>query len=170
MRKNRGRAALACISFLFLAAPAFPRPNSTQLYREASVRALSGDIDGAIAGFIGVIETNPHYALGHYGLGKAYLYKEGKLEEAMRHLRRSVECDRRLAKGYFYLGMACMLARKYEQALHAFGASYEYDRGTVEALYNMAVIYDLMGVDFKARRLYEQYVSEWNKKESNIIF
>jgi tetratricopeptide (TPR) repeat protein len=170
MRKNKGRAALACISFLFLAAPAFPRMNSTQLYGEASARALSGDIEEAITGFIRVIEANPHYALGHYGLGKAYLYKEGKLEEAIRHLRLSVECDRRLAKGYFYLGMACMLAGKYGPALHAFGASYEYDRGMVEALYNMAVIYDLIGADSKARRLYEQYVGEWNKKESNILF
>lgn len=170
MRKNKGCAAFACIAFCILAVPALPRTNSTLLYRDAAARALSGDIDGAIAGFIKVIEMNPHYALGHYGLGKAYLYKEGRLREAIRHLRLSVEYDRRLARGHFYLGLAYMLARRYEKALHAFGAAYEHDRGTVEALYNMAVIYDLTGVNFKARRLYDQYVSEWNKKESNVIF
>jgi len=155
---------------LLLVIPIHSRPNSTELYLEAKKIALSGDIDGAIPAFIKVVEVNPYYALGHYGLGKAYLYKEGKLKEAVFHLKKAVECDRKLARGHFYLGLALMFSRRYEQANHAFLAAYENDSGIYEAFYNLAVIHDIMGISFKANKYYEKYVYEKNKRDSEILF
>lgn len=150
--------------------PLQSRQNSTELYSRAAAQARGGDIDGAVSAFREVLEVNEYYALGHYGLGRALLYKEEKLNEAIRHLRLSVTYDRRLARGHFYLGLAYMLAGKYENALHAFANAYEYDREILEALFNMAVIYDLMKVDYKADRYFQWYVYEKRKQELDILF
>nr|HPI14873.1 tetratricopeptide repeat protein [Spirochaetota bacterium] len=66
-----------------------PGPNSTELYRSAERLALNGRIDEAIAGFQKALEINPHYSLAHYGLGKAYLFRQGLLRQAVYHLERA---------------------------------------------------------------------------------
>jgi tetratricopeptide (TPR) repeat protein len=146
------------------------RDNSSALCRKAATIALGGDIEGAINIFTNVVRISPYYSLGHYGLGKAYLYKEGRLDDAIKHLKRSVELDRKLSKGYFYLGMALMFDRNYIHALHAFSDSYRYDSGLIEALYNMGVIYDLMNSRSNSKKYFDQYNLRMKKKEQGIIF
>ena len=170
MRGSLVFLVLTGICFLQAGFPLQSRQNSTQLYGEAAALARGGDIDGAVSAFQEVLKVNEYYALGHYGLGRTLLYKEGRLHDAIRHLRLSVTYDRRLAKGYFYLGLAYMLAGKYENALHNLADAYEYDREILEALFNMAVIYDLMKVDYKADRYFQWYVYEKRKRELDILF
>ncbi|HNU90589.1 MAG TPA: tetratricopeptide repeat protein [Spirochaetota bacterium] len=147
-----------------------PGPNSTELYRSAERLALNGRIDEAIAGFQKALEINPHYSLAHYGLGKAYLFRQGLLRQAVYHLERAVDLDKGLARAYFYLGMAYMFSKRYGQSLNAFNAAYELDRNLVEALYNMAVIYDLIKQGTMSARSYDRYLLERNKRDSDILF
>jgi len=147
-----------------------PGPNSTELYRSAERLALNGRIDEAIAGFQKALEINPHYSLAHYGLGKAYLFRQGLLRQAAYHLERAVDLDKGLARAYFYLGMAYMFSKRYGQSLNAFNAAYELDRNLVEALYNMAVIYDLIKQGTMSARSYDRYLLERNKRDSDILF
>lgn len=149
---------------------AYARANSTESYKTAERMAIAGDFDAAIGGFRKTIEINPHYALAHYGLGKACLYREGMLKQAVYHLESSVDLDKGLARAYFYLGIAYMFSKRYGLALNAFRTAYERDGGLVEALYNMAVVYDLVGKHTMALKSYERYLLEKNKRDSDILF
>jgi tetratricopeptide (TPR) repeat protein len=144
--------------------------NSTTLYKKGAALAAEGKISQAIEIFKKVIKTNQYYALGHYGLGKAYLYIPGKLNEAIIHLRRSVILDRRLSKGYFYLGMAYLFANKLPRAATSFHTAYKLDETLVEALYNLGVVYDRMKNSYKAKFYYRLYLREKYREEGERIF
>ncbi len=146
------------------------RENSTELYKKGAALALSGDINAAIEIFRRVVAISPEYTLGHYGLGKALLYTDGGVEDAVLHLRKAVTLDRRFAKGYFYLGMGLMLSRRYVLALHAFEKAYRYDTSIIEALYNSAVIYDLLQKRRRAQWYYDEYLYMKKKGRMDILF
>lgn len=158
------------LMLLSLMGVAYPGPDTAKMYDEAAALAHNGHIDDAIKRFLEVIEASPCYSLGHYGLGKAYLYKDGACDDAITHLKLSVHYDRRLAKGHFYLGMAYMLKRQYTQSIGSFKTAYAIDPGIVESLYNIAVIYDITGRRGRAEWYYNKYVDEKNKKDTDILF
>ncbi len=149
---------------------AFGRDNSTVLYKKAERIAVSGNMDAAVSAFEKVIRTNPYYALGHYGLGKVYLYRQGQLKESIRHLETAVDCDRNLAKGYFYLGIAYMLDRRYNRAATAFSTAYNLEKTMYEALFNLAIVYDIINRPHLSKRHYEKYLLEKRKRELDILF
>ncbi len=158
-----------CIAYLLVPA-AEAKKNSTELYNEAVKIAETGNLSQAIVAFKKVVEVNPYYSLGHYGLGKAYLYKEGMLNDALKHLRLSVTYDRRLSKGYFYLGMAFMLVRRYSDAIHAFSNAYKYDNTLIESQYNIGAAYELLETEHKAVQYFEDYIYQKEKEEEDILF
>ncbi|TAL39439.1 MAG: tetratricopeptide repeat protein [Spirochaetes bacterium] len=149
---------LPCL--VFQGSAAFSRENSTGLYEQGANLALQGKIDDAIASFKRSLELNPYYSKAHYGLGKAYLTREGRLGDAVRHLRRSVELDARMASAHFYLGLAFMFQRNYEKSVHSFQRAYDYDPGMVEALYNIASIYDYLGLGYQVKIFYAKFLQE----------
>jgi tetratricopeptide (TPR) repeat protein len=145
---------------LWIALAAIPlsaRENSSFLYRDGAILASKGDIDNAIPLFTRAVLLSPRSALAHYGLGRALLYKEGKRRDAIHELRLSVECDKKLAKGYFYLGFALMFDKKYEYAIDAFNTAFRTDKSYTEALYNIGSIYDIMGHQGKSGRYFAEY-------------
>lgn len=150
--------------------PVFSLENSTVLYRKAALTAAGGKYDEAVNEFLKVIKVNPSYALGHYGLGKLYLYRENKIKDAVKHLEQAVRCDRGFAKAYFYLGMAYMLEKKYSRAAGAFTTAYNLDRGMYEALFNLSIIYDTINNRYLSRRYYDRYLLEKQKRELDILF
>ena len=163
------------LSFIFIFIFSFPvwgaaRKNSTELYKEAVKIAARGNTNEAIDAFKKVVEVNPYYALGHYGLGRAYLNKEGMLNDAIRHLKLSVTYDRILAKGYYYLGMALMLKKRYNAAIDAFSNAYKYDKSFIGALYNIGAIYELLEKNNKAAQYFDEYLYQKEKKEEDILF
>ncbi|OHD68401.1 MAG: hypothetical protein A2W19_14385 [Spirochaetes bacterium RBG_16_49_21] len=163
-----GAAALPFLLFCLNAL--YPRDSSTELYRKAARLAASGELDSAIPIFKRVIEVSPCYCMGHYGLGKAYLYKQGMLQEAIKHLRTSVNLDRKFVKGHFYLGVAYFLAKKYRLAASAFKAAYSFDASYVEALYNLGAIYEIIGKRYESQVYFTRYLTERVKKEEDVIF
>ena len=164
----RGVILLALL--LASAGTALPRENSTELYRTGARLALGGQLDKAIPIFKQVVEISPYYCLGHYGLGKAYLYKRGMLDEAIKQLRLSVQLDRKLVKGYFYLGIAYLLAKKCGAAARAFKTAYSFDDTYIEALYNIGVVFDIMDKSYDSGVYFNKYINEKMKVEEDIIF
>lgn len=161
---------IAAVLVLAALQPLGARENSTELYKKGARLALDGEIDRAIIVFKDVVAQSPSYCLGHYGLGKAYLYKYGMLDQAIKHLREAVKLDRRFVRGHFYLGMAYFLARKYPQAAASFKRTYSQDDTYIEALYNLATVYDIMDRDYFARRYYQKYLDEKSKEEEDLVF
>ena len=147
-----------------------PRKNSSVLYQEAAKTALSGDLDKAIAAFKEVIDLSPSFSLGYYGLGRAYLYKQGMLDDAVIYLKMAVKLDKSLSRGYFYLGAAFMLKRRYSDAINGFLIAYEQDKTMLEALFNIGVIYELLQNNHMAQKYFDDYISQKVKKEENLIF
>jgi tetratricopeptide (TPR) repeat protein len=131
--------------------------NSSELCRQGLLKASKGDIDGAIPLFARSSELSPRFALAHYGLGRAYLYKPEKLKDAVKELNLAVLCDHKLAKGYFYLGMAYMFLKKYDYSISAFYSAYTVDKTYKEALYNIGAVYDIMGHESKSMRYFREY-------------
>jgi tetratricopeptide (TPR) repeat protein len=163
-------AAALVLMLQFWPLPLYPRENSSELYQKGARLAMEGEIDSSIQIFKKVIDMSPSYCLGHYGLGKAYLYKRGTLADAIRHLESSVKLGRRFSKGYFYLGFAFLLTKKYRNAAHAFKMAYAYDNNYIEALYNLGAVYDSMGKKYESQVYFTKYLNERVKKEEGIIF
>ncbi|MCU0848086.1 MAG: hypothetical protein MUD12_09390 [Spirochaetes bacterium] len=160
--------AYILILILLFSAPSFGLENSTDLYKKGARLALNGKIDEAILVFKKVIDISPYYCMGHYGLGKAYLYKYGMIDEAIRQLRLSVKYDTRFAKGYFYLGMGYLLSGKYVDAIHSFRTAYRYNEAMSEALYNTGAVYDLMDRSYKAQVYFGKFGAESKSKEEEM--
>ncbi|MBN2039581.1 MAG: tetratricopeptide repeat protein [Spirochaetes bacterium] len=163
MRINQITSTFVLTVLFLYTVPVYSLENSTQLYENAVELAKKGEIDAAIEAFKRTIKASPNYSLGHYGLGKAYLYKDGMLQEAVKHLKLSVELDHSLSKGYFYLGIAYMLSKKYEPAIHAFSDAYRYDNEKVEALYNIAAIYEILQNNYQSQKYYKLYLERMKK-------
>lgn len=136
---------------------------STVYYQEGAALFKAGDIYSAEQKFLESLKESPSYSLAYYGLGRVYISTDGKADEAITCLRKSVELDPGLARGYFYLGLAELIDRRYVEALHSFKNAYDRDKRFVESLYNIAVIYDLLGNSYRAFVYYRQYVDETEK-------
>ena len=66
--------------------------------------------------------------------------------------------------------MAYFLSKKYMKALQSFKNSYKYDDSLIEALYNIAMIYDVIGNSYKAGIYYKRYRQEKTKDEEDLPF
>jgi tetratricopeptide (TPR) repeat protein len=170
MKRSCIALAAVIITLLTLRGTLLARNNSSALYREASKLALAGKIDEAIPKFRESIARNPYYSMGHYGLGKAYLHREGKMKDAIRSLETAVKLDYRNAKGHFYLGIAFLMKEKYVQAVHAFDNAYRYDSSIIEALYNIGAAYDIMGYEGKAAKYYDLFLLKKEKVDRDVLF
>ena len=146
------------------------RENSSLLCRQGEALALQGKISEAIDVFRKVTEISPYYALGHYGLGKAFLHLQGKREDAIKELRIAVELDPSLAKARFYLGMAYFFSDKYMPAIHAFSEAYRLDPGMIEALYNLGALYDIMEQPYHSNAWFGRYRDAQERIGSKRLF
>ncbi|MFW6364844.1 MAG: tetratricopeptide repeat protein [Spirochaetota bacterium] len=139
--------------------------NSTELYLEGARLATEGELAQAKEIFKQVIVVSPYYALGHYGIGRAYMYEGGDLSIAIRELKLAVSLDDRLAQAHFYLGLAYYLNNEYEHAISSLYYAYQLDDTYLEALYNIGAIYDYMGHSSKALLYYKRYRDEKQREE-----
>jgi len=154
------------ISFICLSlySTIFPRENSSELYRTGEKEAILGNYDNAEKIFNEVIRMSPSFVLGHYGLGKLYLHKEGKTHEAEKELKKACELDKHFSKAHFYLGLSYFYQKKYIAAIHAFDEAYNTDKTCIESLYNIGVIYDLMDNSLKSKK----YFKLWKSLKSRL--
>ena len=154
--------------FLFALQPASllygnPAAQSAIYYSEGAELFKKGDFASAQNKFLESLKLSPSSSLAYYGLGRVYLATDGNNDEAITCLRKSVELDAGLARGFFYLGLAELLGGKYVEALHSFKNAHDLDKGLVESLYNIAVIYEHLGKSYNAFVYYRRYVDETEK-------
>jgi len=142
----------------------YPRENSSELYRTGEKEAIEGNYENAEKIFNEVIRLSPSFVLGHYGLGKLYLYKENKASEAEKELKSACELDKHFSKAHFYLGLSYFYQKKYIAAIHAFNEAYNTDKTCIESLYNIGVIYDLMDNSLKSKK----YFKLWKSLKSRL--
>ncbi len=62
------------------------------MYKDAFRLFAEGDVDGAIAAYLEVIETNPEYSLAYQALSEAY-GRRGDLDLAIEAIRRAIEIE-----------------------------------------------------------------------------
>jgi tetratricopeptide (TPR) repeat protein len=168
---RRPRVIILCFVCCLSVIPALSAAvNTSRLYEEGVRLARGGQTDRAIAVFKEVVQYSPYYCLGHYGLGKAYLTKPGFNDKAVEHLELAERYDKSYAPASFYLGMAYMFGGNEVQAIHAFSRAYSSDSTIIEALYNIASLYDSMGSLAKSRLYYNQYFEKKRKLDEDILF
>jgi tetratricopeptide (TPR) repeat protein len=131
--------------------------NSTDYYSSGVEFFRSGNFTEAEKSFKKSLEINPYYTLGHYGLGRVYMLRKDKIGDSIKHLKTAVKLDPGFASGWFKLGLAELVSGKYIDSLHSFSEAYGRDRSMIEALYNIGVIYDLLGDEYKAFSYYRLY-------------
>ena len=74
-----------------------------------------------------------------------------------------------MSKGWFKLGLAELLSGKYIESLHSFKEAYDRDKTFIEALYNMGVVYDLLGDDYKAFTYYRLYYRKVKGEKEYVL-
>lgn len=131
--------------------------NSTEFYHEGVEFFKAGNYTAAEASFKKALGKNPSYTLGHYGLGKIYMLQKKKVPDSIKHLKLAVKYDPGFARGWFKLGLAELVYGKYVDSLHSFHEAYEKDRTVIEALYNIGVVYDLLGDEYRAFSYFRMY-------------
>jgi tetratricopeptide (TPR) repeat protein len=140
-----------------------PAAQSVKYYNEGVESFKTGDLSTAESKFLESLKLSPYYSLAYYGLGRVYLSTEGSNDEAITCLKKSIELDPGLAKGFFYLGLAELLGGRYVESIHSFKSAYDLDRKFVESLYNIATIYEHLGKSYNAFVYYRRYVDETEK-------
>jgi len=143
--------------------------NSTELYERGASLAKKGNMNEAVRIFKEVIRISPSYSLGHYGLGKSYLFFDDRQADAVRHLKICVTLDRSLAKGYFYLGMAYYFSDDYVRSIHSLKTAYTKDQSLVAALYNLSIMYDIINRKYQSLVYYRKYIEELEKDEDDVF-
>ncbi len=150
------QAVIIFIIFIFARCTLYAE-NSTFYYNKGVESFKSGNYADAEIDFKDAIQVNPSYTLGHYGLGRIYILQKGKAPDAIKHLKLSVSLDPGFVKGWFQLGLAELISGKYLESLQSFKQAYEKDKTLIEALYNMGVVYDLLGDNYTAFTYYRLY-------------
>lgn len=143
--------------------------NSTKFYNEGVKSFKEGDREKALGLFIKAAEINDNYSLAHYGIGRVHLLQENKAGEAVKHLKKAVQLDSSFAKGFFYLGMAQLLAEKYNDSITSFKKAYEKDITLQDSLYNISMAYDLIGDKINSILYYKKYIYVKEKKDEDIF-
>lgn len=147
----------------------FAKEFSSKLCVEAEILAKSGKYVEAEKKYLESINLNNYYHRAHYGYGKLCLYI-GKIDLAVKHLENAVRLDKSHGASYFYLGMAYFFKKKYNLAIKYLLKSYEIDTDFVETLYNVGVIFELIGDEYKSKKYFIKYFNEKQKEETGILF
>jgi len=120
------------------------------------------NLETAINLFKRAIELDPHFALAHGGLGKAYglKYKMTKnselLEKARLSCMKAIEISDNLASVHTRLGIIYREAGQYEDAIKEYKQALFEDPVNFGALQELAEVYENLGKLEKAEETYKQ--------------
>ena len=123
-----------------------------------------GNLETAISLFKRAIEQDPHFALAHGGLGKAYerkyeLTKNSELlEKARSSCTKAIEISDHLASVHVILGIIYREAGQYEDTIKEFQQALLLDPVNFHALQELAEVYENLGRLKKAEETYKQAI------------
>ncbi len=98
----------------------------------------SGQLDAAIAGWKGLLVSNPNDARFHNNLGTA-LTRAGKQAEAIPEFQKALEIDPEFLRVYFYLGRALLTAGQTDAAIASFRKGLQYDSESYDLHYHLGL-------------------------------
>jgi len=122
------------------------------------------NLETAINLFRRAIEQDPHFALAHAGLGKAYWLKyeltknSELLEKARSSCTKAIEISGRLASVHVILGIIYGEAGQYEDAIKEFQQVLLDDPVNFGALQELAEVYENLGRLEKAEETYKEAI------------
>jgi len=122
------------------------------------------NLETTISLFKRAIEQDPHFALAHAGLGKAYwrkykLTKDSELlEKARSSCSRAIEISDRLASAHVILGIIHREAGEYEDAIKEFQQALLDDPVNFGTLLELAEVYENLGRLEKAEETYKEAI------------
>jgi tetratricopeptide (TPR) repeat protein/tRNA A-37 threonylcarbamoyl transferase component Bud32 len=122
------------------------------------------NLETAISLFERAIEQDPHFALAHGRLGKAYwrkyeLAKNSELlEEARLSCTKAIEISDNLASAHVSLGIIYRESGQYEDAIREFQQALLIDPVNFGALQELAEVYENLGRLEKAEETYKQAI------------
>jgi serine/threonine-protein kinase len=122
------------------------------------------NLETAISLFKRAIEQDPHFALAHGGLGRAYLlnHKLTKdpelLEKARSSCTRAVEISDNLASVHVMLGTIYEEVGKNEDAIQEFKQALLLDPVNVGAMHQLALVYENLGRLEKAEEAHKEAI------------
>jgi len=122
------------------------------------------NLETAINLFRRAIEQDPHFALAHAGLGKAYWLKyeltknSELLEKARSSCTKAIEISDRLASVHVILGIIHREADQYEDAIKEFQQALLDDPVNFGALQELAEVYENLGRLEKAEETYKEAI------------
>ncbi len=141
--------------------------DSTEFYKKGVLEFKAGRIDKAEKYFAQSLSMNPNYCLANYAMGRIGLTRPLNIKQTIKYFKKSIALDGSFDKGYFYLGMAQMFNGEYANALHSFKKSYELNPATIESLYNMGVLHELLGHEYQSFCHYRLYLQALKKREES---
>ena len=157
-----------CLIFFIMQMPVYPE-NSTFYYNKGVEAFKAGNLVDAENSFKEAVKINPSYTLGHYGLGRIYILQKNRVPDAIKHLKLSVALDPGFVKGWFKLGLAELISGRYIESLQSFKQAYDRDKTFIEALYNMGVVYDMLGDNYTAFTYYRQYYRKLKGEKDDFL-
>ncbi len=116
---------------------------------------LQGDLKGAQAAFLKVMEMDPEYADGPVNVARTRL-QEGEVDVAVPLLEKALQLSPGLAKAHYFLGSALKTLGRYDEAAeHLQAAAEQYPRDRV-------VLNELGRVRFYQRR-FDDAIASFNR-------
>ncbi len=140
--------------------------------RLAQAFAVAGRDDEAIGQYKAILKVNPSFVPALSGVGFEYL-KQKKWKEGEGYFRKVVSLTEKdttsvgsspLETAYFYLGIALMEQRKYEEAVGFLKGALRLRRDSADASYALAVSYRELGI----MDGYEEYLLYTLKFDPNM--
>ena len=122
------------------------------------------NLETAISSFKRAIEQDPHFALAHAGLGKAYWLKyeltknSEVLEKARSSCTKAIEISDRLASVHVILGIIYRETGQYEDAIKEYQQALLDDPVNFGALHQLALVYENLGRLEKAEEAHKEAI------------
>lgn len=138
---GRSEEALASYESALSKAPEDP----DLMLRVGCGKAKAGQTDAAVELLRKVLSQRPNSAETNHCLGRALLFGDGDVREAMRYLDRAVLLDGNRAEHHLYVGWAANEARDPAKAERALSRALELDQTLAEAYWQRGVLRNRQG-------------------------
>lgn len=145
-------AALSCWQRCLGLAPDY----ADAYFKMAYIEMERGDYEKAEAHLRDLLNIAPGSPYVHVDLAET-LIKQGRTDEAVRLLRKSLEIDRESADAFVLLGLMDLQSRDYQAARDNFASAIRIAPDYLDAYHGIAAAYARLGEEDRAREYREQW-------------
>ena len=122
--------------------------------------------DSAEAAFVRVLNTDPHQADAHLGLGRVFLEYRDEHKRARTHFNKAIQADSNRAENYAFLGKTHLALGKRKEAMAAANRALQIDPRHAPAHLLLARLYQQKGDTRRALAHYNHYLAQGQQEEA----